>query len=160
MRVRTWAGIAALALALGATATLTAHASPQAAPRSVAGDGIMHIVLGLGSNVFQDFDQDGMGFGDRLIARGPITRPDGRRIGNGYGDCVVVSKVLEGGRWWCRYVLDLPQGQITTEGLDPQGISDVFFSITGGTGDYRDAQGQAEFVDSSTQTDVSLDLGG
>jgi len=160
MGVRTWAGIGAVALAFGAAATVTAQASPKAAPRSMAGDGVIHVVLGTGSVVFQDFDHDGMGLGDRLTARGRITRPEGPRIGTVYGDCVVATKVLEGGRWWCRYVLDLPHGQITTEGIDPQGISDVFFSITGGTADYRDARGQAEFVDSQSQTDVYVDLGG
>ena len=160
MRVRTWAGISVLALAIGTAATVTAYASPKVAPQSATGDGIIRLVLTNGNVVFQDFDHDGMGFGDRLIGRGPITRPEGRRIGTSYADCVVVSEVLEGGRWWCRYVLDLPHGQITTEGLDPQGISDVFFSITGGTGDYRGAKGQAEFVDTPDQTDVYIDLSG
>ena len=157
MGIRRWATMAAMALALG---TLAATAVAQAAPRSVSGDGIIHVVFTNGRSVLLDFDHDGMGFGDRLLARGPITRAEGRRIGTGYGDCAVVSEVLEGGKWWCRYVLDLPNGQITTEGLDPRGVSDTIFSITGGTGDYRDARGQAEFVDSESQTDVYIDLDG
>jgi hypothetical protein len=42
------------------------------------------------------------------------------------------------------------------EGLGPRGISDTIFSITGGTGDYRDAAGQAEFADSDSQTDIYI----
>jgi len=99
-------------------------------------------------------------FGDRLVTRGVIADPDsGERVGTAYGDCVVVStKIGVDGTYWCRYVLDIPQGQITTEGLDPHGPSDVLFSITGGTRAYKEASGHAEFVDSDTQTDVYLVL--
>ncbi len=159
MNVRRWAAVAALALAMG---TMAATVAAQATPRSVGGDGIIHVVAaGGGLSILQDFDHDGMGFGDRVIFRGPLTRPDGRRIGTEYGDCLFVSESFEsGGSWLCRYLLGLPHGQITAEGLDPRGVSDTLFSITGGTGDYRGARGQAEFVDSESQTDIYIDLGG
>ena len=164
MRVRTWAGIAVLALTIGTAATVTAQASPKAAPESVAGNGIIHLVAGGGGgglSILQDFDHDGMGFGDHTVFRGSLTRPEGRRVGTQYGDCTFFSEGFEdGGRWLCHYLLDLPHGQITVEGLDPRGPSDAFFSITGGTGDYRGAAGQAEFVDSDTQTDIYIDLSG
>jgi hypothetical protein len=164
MSVRTWAGICVLALAMGTAATVTAQASPSAAPQSSTGDGIIHLVAGGGGgglSILQDFDHDGMGFGDHTLFRGSLTRPGGRRIGTQYGDCTFFSEGFEdGGRWLCHYLLDLAHGQITAEGLDPRGISDTIFSITGGTGDYRGASGQARFVDSESQTDIYIDLDG
>jgi hypothetical protein len=35
----------------------------------------------------------------------------------------------------------------------------VLFAITGGTGAYAGATGQARYVDSETQTDIYIDLG-
>jgi hypothetical protein len=155
MRVRTWATIGVAAVVLAMMAGVAARATPG----SMAGDGIIHLVVGGdGHATFFDLEHDGMGFGDRLVARSPLTREGGRRVGTAYLDCVIVSEVQLGGRYWCRYVLDLRGGQITTEGLDPQGVSDTFFSVTGGTGQYVAAGGQAEFVDSQTQTDIYISL--
>jgi hypothetical protein len=163
MSVRSWAGVCALALAIGTAATVTAQASPRPAPQTVSGDGIIHLVTagGGGLSILQDFDHDGMGFGDHTVFRGALTRPGGRRIGTEYGDCTFFSEGFEdGGRWLCHDLLDLPHGQIIAQGLDPRGLSDTIFSITGGTGDYRGATGQAEFVDSESQTDIYIDLEG
>lgn len=154
MRTRACATIGAAAVVLATMASVTA----QAKPNSGAGDGIIHVVInGVGGHdVFFDFEHDGLGLGDRLVGRSPVLRAEGRRVGTAYLDCLIVSQEQLGGRYWCRYVLDLKGGQITTEGLDPQGISDTFFSITGGTGEYREARGQAEFVDSESQTDIYI----
>jgi hypothetical protein len=59
----------------------------------------------------------------------------------------------------CTYVLRFHDGSITMQGLDPHGPSDVLFAITGGTGAYAGATGQARYVDSDTQTDIYIDLG-
>ena len=155
MRTRTRTTIGAAAVVLATMAGVTAHATP----RSSAGDGIIHLVIEEdGHATFFDFEHDGLGFGDRLVARSALTNVGGRRVGTAYLDCLIVSEVQQGGKYWCRYVLDLRGGQITTEGLDPQGISDTFFSVTGGTGEYLAAGGQAEFVDSQTQTDIYISL--
>jgi hypothetical protein len=37
-------------------------------------------------------------------------------------------------------------------------VSDTFFSVTGGTGAYMEAEGQAEFVDTPEQTDIYITL--
>lgn len=52
----------------------------------------------------------------------------------------------------------LAPGVGTTEGLDPHGLSDVFFSITGGTGAFKDIEGQAEYIDTASQTDIIIRL--
>jgi hypothetical protein len=151
-------GAAAIVLTTVATMATMAVMTAQATPRSSAG-GTIHVVLnGESHSTFFDFEHDGLGFGDRLVARSPLTNEGGRRVGTGYLDCLIVTEVQQGGKYWCRYVLNLRSGQITTEGLDPQGISDTFFSVTGGTGEYIAAGGQAEFVDGPTQTDIYISL--
>lgn len=44
-----------------------------------------------------------------------------------------------------------------TEGLDPKGVSDTFFAVTGGTRRYVGASGEAEYIDSS-RTDIYITL--
>jgi hypothetical protein len=158
MRARTWSILAVVvAVAVGA-----AVAAQAAGAKGASAKHSIHLVLSAeGHAQFLDFEHDGFGFGDRLATRGPIRDPDsGQRVGTAYGDCIVASTVLEPhGKYWCRYVLELPGGQLTTEGLDPHGISDVLFSITGGTAEYRGASGDARFVDSPDQTDIYIDLG-
>jgi hypothetical protein len=152
MGIRTWATAGAVALALATGAGVTAAASPK----SVAGS-TFHFSLAGGVVATYNMKHQGAGFGDRLVSRAPISAAGtGQRIGTAYGDCLIVTHELSSGTFWCRYILDLHNGQIVTEGLDPHGVSDVFFSITGGTGAYAAKPGQAEFVDSTTQTDVYI----
>jgi hypothetical protein len=81
------------------------------------------------------------------------------RVGTAYLDCWVGAATLQIGRpYVCTHVLKLQDGSITTQGIDPRGRSDVLFAITGGTGAYAGATGQAEYVDSETQTDIFIDL--
>jgi len=157
MRARTW-----LIVAVALAAVIGAAVAAQAASRGTARPSTLHLVLPVeGAHAqFFDFDQDGLTFGDRLASRGPILDPlNHRQVGTAYGDCQVVTpKLGAAGTYWCRYILDLAQGNVDVEGLDPHGVSDVLFSVTGGTLEYRDAGGEAEFVDSATQTDIYLDV--
>jgi len=157
MRVRLFVALGCAVVVVTAGAMVAAQAATGNSRSST-----IHIVLRPegGHAQLLDFEHDGLNFGDRLVTRGVIADPDsGSRVGTAYGDCVVVSpKIGADGTYWCRYVLDIPQGQITTEGLDPHGPSDVLFSITGGTRAYKEAAGHAEYVDSETQTDIYLIL--
>jgi hypothetical protein len=144
------AAIVAPAVGIGLAST-----ERSAAPSS---DDI-HVVVGPGSRVqFFDFDRDGLGFGDRLASVGPLLN-EGQttRVGTAYLDCLIVSRVLDGGKFDCTYVLELKDGDITTQGIDPRGPSDVLFAITGGTGAYRGAEGQARHIDTDV-TDIIIDL--
>jgi hypothetical protein len=130
--------------------------------RGAAGssDDPIHVVVGPGGHdEFLDFNRDGLGLGDRLASVGPLLdESQTERIGTAYLDCLIVSRVLEGGGTFdCTYVLKLKDGDITTHGIDPQGPSDVFFAVTGGTGAYRDASGQARYIDTDV-TDIIIDL--
>jgi hypothetical protein len=124
-------------------------------------DGVIHVVVGPDVRTeFFDFNHDGLTFGDRLAAVGPILdQTQTKRVGTSYADCLIVSRSLplKGGAFGCTYVLKFADGDITTQGIDPHGPSDVMFSVTGGTGAYRDATGEAEYIDTSV-TDIIIHL--
>ncbi len=149
-------------LACGVTlaATMVGIALAQRAGGTAEGQ-VIHVVSGPQSHIeFLDFAEDGLGFGDRLVARGPLLDPSqSTRVGTAHLDCVIASEVLEGGSFNCTYVLKLEDGDIMTHGIDPQGPSRVLFAVTGGTGVYRHATGQAEYVDTDV-TDIFIDLEG
>jgi hypothetical protein len=137
-------GAASVGVAVGSTTTPAAQD--------------IHVVFVSGDVKFIDFDDDGMGFGDRLSAVGPLLdETQSKRVGTAYLDCSIVSPVLEGGNFDCTYVLKFRDGDITTHGIDPQGPSDVLFAVTGGDGAYRSAAGQARYIDTDV-TDIIIDL--
>jgi hypothetical protein len=121
----------------------------------------IHVVLPAigGHTQFFDFANDGLTLGDRLAIVSPILSEDQtERVGTAYGDCWVGDAQLEDGSpYVCTYILKLQGGDVTTEGLDPHGSSDVPFAVTGGTGVYRGATGQAEYIDTDV-TDIIIHL--
>jgi hypothetical protein len=151
-----------VAVVAGLVATTVGIAvAAQGGDSSSGAGGLIHVVVGpQGKSEFMDFEQDGLDFGDRLTAVGPIfDETQSHRVGVAYLDCSIVSRVLPGGTFDCSYVLQLEDGDITTTGIDPQGPSDVLFSVTGGTGAYRGATGQAQYIDTDV-TDIIIDLDG
>ena len=142
-------------------ATMVGIAMAQGTRGTVRRSGkTIHLVSGVGPGheEFFDFNHDGLGFGDRLVAVGPLlNKSQTRRVGRLYLDCVIVSRVQPGGAYDCTYVLKLEGGDIMTHGIDPQGSSDVFFAVTGGTGTYREASGQAHYIDTDV-TDIIIHL--
>ena len=153
--------VVAAALAVSATTMVgLAVAQTGSAARP---NGRIHVVAGGGGGglKFLDFDNDGLTLGDRLAGFGPLLNEDQtKRVGTQYLDCWVGDEfLLEGSPYVCTSVLKFKAGSITTQGLDPHGLSDVLFAITGGTGAYAGATGQARYVDSETQTDIYIDLG-
>jgi hypothetical protein len=153
--------MAALAVVMLA-ATTAGLAWAQGGTSTGPSDASIHVVLGPDSHVqFFDFDHDGLGLGDRLAGVGPLfDQTQTKRVGTSYMDCLIVSRTLplNGGTFDCTYILKLADGDITTQGIDPHGPSDVLFSVTGGTGAYREATGQAEYIDTSV-TDIIISLG-
>jgi hypothetical protein len=120
----------------------------------------IHLVIPTTGEVkFNDFDHNGLTLGDTLTVVSPLfDKSHSRRMGTAYGECTVAGRhLLEGTPYDCTYVLKLRRGTITTQGLDPHGRSDVFFAITGGTGAYAEARGQAEYIDTSV-TDIIIKL--
>jgi hypothetical protein len=125
-------------------------------------NGTIHVVTGSsgGTDQFLDFAGNGLTLGDRLAVVYPILNEDQtERVAKGYLDCWVgAPKLLDNSPYVCTNILKFHDGIIITQGLDPHGLSDVLFAITGGTGAYVGATGQARYVDSETQTDIYIEL--
>ena len=147
-------------LAVSAT-TMVGLAVAQTGNAARSNETIHVVVPSIGGhNELLDFAGDGMTLGDRLAGVGPMMNEDQtERVGTAYLDCWVGPARLQNGRpYVCTSVLRFQHGSITTQGLDPHGLSDVLFAITGGIGAYAGATGQAQYVDSETQTDIFIDL--
>jgi hypothetical protein len=152
-----------VAAVLAVSATMMVGLAVAQTGNAAPPKGTIHVVVpstGGHSQLF-DFAGDGLTLGDRLAAVGPLMNEDQtERVGTGYLDCWVGAGTLQtGSPYVCTHVLRFHDGSITTQGLDPHGLSDVLFAITGGTRAYAGATGQAQYVDSETQTDIYIDLG-
>jgi hypothetical protein len=82
-----------------------------------------------------------------------VVAPDGHTFALSTG-----TRVHDHGLWDCAYLLKLADGTILLQGLDPHGPGSSPFAVTGGTGAYRDARGDAVFTDSPTTTDMQISL--
>lgn len=99
-----------------------------------------------GEAAFQDLGEPGPGLGDRLVFSSDIYDEANRLVGRDGAECIIVridpsapppeQQIVQ-----CVVTVQLPQGQITFQGL-AQGTEN-FFAITGGTGAFRRARGQA-----------------
>jgi hypothetical protein len=94
----------------------------------------------------QDFGAPGPSLGDRLIFTSDLFDEAGNRIGRDGADCVVVrldpeAPLPEQQVVQCTITVALADGQLTFQGL-AQGTENLF-ALTGGTGAYRKARGEA-----------------
>ncbi len=96
---------------------------------------------------FDDGGAPGPSVGDRLIFSADLFNREDRKVGRDGADCVVVRidrsrpSPLEQQVVECMVTVELPGGQITFQGL-AQGTENRF-AVTGGTGAYRRAHGEA-----------------
>ena len=154
-QIATAAAVALLAVAFGGVVR-TATAQSSAATREI----VVVIRQDAMSATFLDFAEDGrMTQGDRVVFRGPLfNRAQTEQVGRATGECVVVSdKITEtDGLWRCSYLLGLPDGNLTLDGLDPRGPGSSKFAILGGTETYRTAAGDADLVDKPGRTEMHL----
>jgi hypothetical protein len=74
----------------------------------------------------------------------------GRKVGDDASVCQFMADLGQaGGRFQCLVTLSLPEGQLTAQGLatlTETGSQPVTLAITGGTGAYRTAHGEARVV--------------
>lgn len=129
---------------------------------SASGQSVLHLVAEPGRQlaVF-DLHRDGLRLGDRIAARARVvdeTQSD--RLGTAYLQCLVHRRIIEPnqGLWNCNYVLELADGDIMLQGLDPRGPGVYEMSVIGGTGAYAGASGDATFTDVATDTDMYTDM--
>jgi hypothetical protein len=116
-----------------------------------------------GAGVILDFDHDGrIDTGDRATGRTPLEDPTtGERVGTALFECVATTRIVieqRKGTWLCTYVVELSEGHITLQGKDPAGVGTHVFAVTGGTGLYRSATGEATEVDTEDGEDLTIHL--
>jgi hypothetical protein len=91
-----------------------------------------------------DLGEAGFGPGDRFFFAEDLLR-GGERVGESGGECVIVRVEGQDATGNCVATLSLPAGQITLQGLITftEGDPPFTVAVTGGTGRYRDADGEA-----------------
>jgi hypothetical protein len=94
-----------------------------------------------------DLGDRGTSSGDAHIFSGDLfDHPGGTNVGRIGGQCItIIANATDPGELFCNGILVFNRGQITIQGLFDGaaffGGRNVVFSITGGTGTYRDAHG-------------------
>jgi hypothetical protein len=102
-----------------------------------------------------DTPPTGFGPGDRLFFSEDLYRDD-ERVGINGGECVIVRVQSETTATAnCVATLSLPGGQITVQGLITftEGDPPFTVAVTGGTGRYRDADGEMRIETVSAEED-------
>ncbi len=131
---------------------------------NASGQTVLHVVSGPQHKVKVaafDHNNPGLRLGDRIAARGPLldeTRSE--RLGTTYLQCLVQRRIFEPDRglWNCNFVLELEDGDIVLQGLDPRGPGVYEMAVLGGTGAYASATGDATFTDVGTDVDAYTDI--
>ena len=123
---------------------------------AASGQTVLHLVIPGADQKIHDINHYGglLSPGDRVAVRGPLNDAEGARAGTGYGDCMVQRTIKgpETGLWNCTYVLDLGDGDLILQGLDPRGPGSYEMAVLGGTGAYAGASGDATFTDFGGET--------
>jgi len=139
-RTKIAAGSASL-LAVAAVVTVPAllgSASAAAAP----GEFTVHAVHGADATI--DAGRKGFSAGDDELATMHLMRA-GKTVGWGATECITVHVGRAQAEQLCTFALHFGRGQIVAAGAvrsGPQGPGTFSLAITGGTGRYRNAQGQ------------------
>jgi hypothetical protein len=131
---------------------------------TASGRTVLHVVSAPQENTkvaFVDINRDGLRLGDRIASRAPLvdeTQTD--RLGTAYLQCLVHRRIVDPDRglWNCNYVLELADGDIVLQGLDPRGPGVYEMSVLGGTGAYAGATGDATFTDVETDANGYTDM--
>ena len=154
-KTRYRAALATLALALVAAGMIGGE--------TATAQGDVHVVVLFDSNTGRiiDMDDDGrLELGDRIEFRATLfdaVTPD-EKVGRAFGTCLVERRIEPGvsGLWRCTYLLKLAEGTVILDGLDPAGPGAYALAVTGGTGAYTAADGQATFTDTNSSTDIQI----
>ncbi len=106
-------------------------------------DGKRHRVIQLrGVNVTAqmiDLGEEGLSVGDYITIRDDLFQ-HGEKVGLHGGTCTVVQ--VDAVLLNCVVTFSLPDGQITAQGLVSPDLAEEQVAVTGGTGNYKTAQGE------------------
>jgi allene oxide cyclase-like protein len=156
------AGVAIAVLAATAGTVSAAAASPAATPATPATAGSTTLIFSVHFSTFEALHlnphpdpKTGFGFGDELTFHDQLFA-HGQRAGDEGGSCVVVDAAQPLAN--CTEVIRLKQGTITAAALNGPPPT-KHFAVTGGTGLYRTAGGQATLVEfGSTRGKLTIHL--
>jgi hypothetical protein len=135
------------ALAAAVAATGAAAVSPSWSHSDAASSRTLTLVGRSTGEAFLDHGSAGPTVGDEFVTAQRLLRR-GRRVGRAGGSCQIVAPAAGRDRFTfhCTVTLRLLAGQIAIRGLatfGEQGPQPMRIAITGGTGSYRQARGQA-----------------
>ena len=92
-----------------------------------------------------DLDKPGLSRGDHIVVRDGVVRPDGGAPGDLRQDCTLidVGANIPTSTFECMGSIALPEGTLVIQGPLVPGSSEQAQAVTGGTGQFRAAQGDA-----------------
>jgi len=103
-----------------------------------------------------DLGERGFSLGDRFVFTDNLFR-HGRRVGTDHGECVATRIQRQAASFQCTATAVLRGGQITAQGavtFSEDSSAPFRLAITGGTGRFRDAGGQAVVRETGPRTTV------
>jgi hypothetical protein len=99
-----------------------------------------------------DLGEEGASIGDLYVFSGPLLdESEETQLGRADGQCTTTSSPGPSteARWVCNVTSTFAEeregAEINAQGVGRIEAEDVVFAVTGGTGDFRDARGQATF---------------
>jgi len=149
--------IALVALIVGAVSPALGSSSGGAATTSVEGSDARTIRATLVPTDFAQIDNgtQGTSLGDVVVFSGPLLR-DGKQVGRADVICTFVLTTATREEAQCPGTAELPGGQITVGGVIVNRSLTFTLPITGGSGEFQEAEGQLVSRDTSTATQPKL----
>jgi hypothetical protein len=152
MRKLSLAAAAALVLVVASVTLASASASsPDTHASDKKSTQVIHLVAKTVQDAFLDLGEPGDSLGDQNVFSEDLFR-DGKKVGHTGVLCTLVRLVPRvSATAQCVGTASLPGGQITVQGLltFTDGPGSFVLAITGGTGAYKTAHGQAKVVEVS-----------
>lgn len=141
------------------TALVAGGASMAVAGNGDDGDddgGVIRVTATFVTEEEIDVGPSGFGAGDRIVLSHDLSR-DGEDVGKSAIECVFVRADAETSTANCLASFELPGGQITAQGLVTfsQAADPFTVAVTGGTGRYRDVDGELH-VETVSDTEERL----
>ncbi|HEX2179188.1 MAG TPA: hypothetical protein VHL54_06680 [Actinomycetota bacterium] len=149
------------AVGLSALAMLPGLASGSPTNTGPAEGKVIRLVERIQAFELDDRGVSGASLGDRVIFSSDLFTEDGKAAGRDGADCVVIrlehaAPAEERQVVNCTVSVELSDGQITFQGL-AQGLNNTF-AVTGGTGAYRNARGQAFVRDREFLREADIEI--
>jgi hypothetical protein len=141
-----------LRIAVGSAATAAVVAGGvglASASGNTSAGRTLHFEVQFSPFFFLDLGDPGPSMGDQIVSHDVLLDETGQQVGHDGVSCIVTDP--SGPEAECTATFDLPGGQITTQFLNSP-PPEKHAAITGGTGAYRNARGEAILVERGDDT--------